>query len=187
MNGFLRDPPERLCERAKTGDRQAASELVTVFYERIYSYLRRLCPSDEDAADLTQKTFCKAWLSLSSYQGRSSVSTWLHGIAQHVCADWRRQRNFTEAQPDDWWESCAADGPSPFEDTAERELARQLYALVEQLGEDAKQTVHLHYYQGLSLKETAEVLGVATSTVKYRLREALDLLRSQAAEPKPRI
>ena len=187
MNNSMCDQPGQLCERAKAGDRQAASELVTLFYERIYSYLRRLCPSDEDAADLTQKTFCKAWLSLGSYEGRSSFSTWLHGIAHHVYADWRRQKNFTDAQSDDWWESCAAHGPNPFEDAAEREMAQQLYALVEQLEEEAKQTVHLHYYQGLSLKETAVVLGVATSTVKYRLREALDSLRSQTAEPKLRI
>ena len=181
------DQSDRLCERARAGDRQAASELVTLFYERVYSYLRRLSGNEEDGADLTQKTFCKAWSSIGSFQGRSSFSTWLHGIAYHVYVDWRRQKNFTDTPTDDWWESRAADGPSPFEDAAEREMAQQLYALVEQLEEEARQTVHLHYYQGLSLKETAEVLGVATSTVKYRLREALDVLRSQAAEPKPGI
>jgi len=50
------------------------------------------------------------------------------------------------------------------------------------LGEDARQTVHLHYYQGLSLAETAEILGVATSTVKYRLREALEFLRARMTD-----
>ena len=183
----MRDEIETLCKRAKTGDREAASELLTLHYERIYSYLRRLCGNDDDAADLTQKTFCKVWSSLGSYEGRSSFSTWLHGIGHHVYVDWRRKRNFTEAQADDWWESRPVDGPSPFEDTAAREMAQQLYALVEQLEEDARQAVHLHYYQGLSLQETAEVLGVANSTVKYRLRAALDLLRSQAAEPRQRI
>ena len=183
----MSDAPERLCEQARAGNRQAASELVTLYYERVYSYLRRLCAGDDEAADLTQKTFCKAWSSLGSYQGRSSFSTWLHGIAHHVYVDWRRQKNFTDAQAEDWWESCAADGPSPFEDAAERDLAQQLYALVEQLEEGARQTVHLHYYQGLTLNETAEVLGIATSTVKYRLREALNVLKSQAVEPQPRI
>ena len=59
-----------------------------------------------------------------------------------------------------------------------------MFALVEQLDEDTRHTVHLHYYESLSLAETAEVLGIATSTVKYRLRQALDFLRSRAAEPK---
>ena len=111
----------------------------------------------------------------------------IQGNGSRVQRRWRRQKNFTDPQAEDWWESCAADGPSPFEDAAEREMAQQLYALVEQLEEDARQAVNVHYYQGLSLKDTAEVLGVATSTVKYRLRAALDLLRSQVAEPKPRM
>jgi RNA polymerase sigma factor (sigma-70 family) len=54
-----------------------------------------------------------------------------------------------------------------------------LHALVAKLDEEQKEIVHLHYYQGLSLKETAEALAIATSTVKYRLRGALDFLKSQ--------
>jgi RNA polymerase sigma-70 factor (ECF subfamily) len=123
---------------------------------------------------------------LAGYQGRSSFSTWLHGIGHHVYVDWRRKRNLTEPRTDAWWESCATDGPSPFDDAVEQDLAKQLYALVEQLEEEARETVHLHYYQGLSLKETADVLGLATSTVKYRLRSALDFLRAKTAEPVPR-
>ena len=81
---------------------------------------------------------------------------------------------------------CAANGPSPFEDAAERDTARRLFALVERLEHEIREVVHLHYYQGLSLSETAGALGIATSTVKYRLREALDFLRSQTCEPKLR-
>jgi DNA-directed RNA polymerase specialized sigma24 family protein len=54
---------------------------------------------------------------------------------------------------------------------------------VERLEPERKEAVHLHYYQGLSIKDTADVLEVATSTVKYRLREALNILRARAIEP----
>lgn len=182
----MSDQAEELCNRAKAGDADAASVLIDLYYEKMFAYFRRLCRSDEDAEDLTQKTFLKVWSSIHSYQARSSFSTWIHGIAHHVYVDWRRRKNMSENQTDDWWETCVAEGPSPFEDVAERELAYRLYALVEQLEEGSKEAVHLHYYQGLSLKDTAEVLGVATSTVKYRLREALNLLRSQTVEPKLR-
>jgi len=177
------DHAQALCERAKQGDLSAASELVAHFYERIFAYFRRLAGNDEDAADLTQKTFFKVWVSLASYQNRSSFSTWLHGIAHHVYVDWRRKRNLTEAQSDEWWDACAADGPSPSEDASEREAAKHIYSLVERLEDSVRQTVHLHYYQGLSISETAEALNIATSTVKYRLREALDFLRSKTVEP----
>ena len=181
----MSDAADNLCERARKGDLFAASELVTLFYQRIFAYLRRLSGNDEDAADLTQKTFAKTWQSLESYQGRSSFSTWLHGIAHHVYLDWRRKRTLGDSQSDEWWEAQSDDSPTPFENAAEREMARQLYRWVDELDEEKKQTVHLHYYQNLTLNETAEVLGVAASTVKYRLREALDFLRRRSAETEP--
>ena len=67
--------------------------------------------------------------------------------------------------------------------TAQKDMAHQLYYWVDQLEEEQRQAVHLHYYQGLSLSETAEVLGIATSTLKYRLKGALEFLRSKTAEP----
>jgi RNA polymerase sigma-70 factor, ECF subfamily len=183
---FMSDAAERLCNAARAGDMGAASELVTLFSPRIFAFFRRLSGNEPDAEDLTQKTFVKVWSALGSFEGRSSFSTWIHGIAHHVYVDWRRRANVTDFRPDEWWEACVAEGPSPFEEAAEREMAWQLYGLVEQLEEETKEAVHLHYYQGLSLKETADVLNIATSTLKYRLREALNLLRTQSAEPKLR-
>jgi RNA polymerase sigma-70 factor, ECF subfamily len=173
-----------LCDRAKDGDLAAASELVARFYQRIFGYFRRLAGNDPDAADLTQKTFTKAWQALASYQQRSTFSTWLHGIAHHVYVDWRRKRPVGDAQTDEWWETRVADSRTPDEDAAERESAHRLYRWVDLLDEEKKQTIHLHYYQHLSIAETAETMGVATSTVKYRLREALEFLRTKAVEPR---
>ena len=96
--------------------------------------------------------------------------------------DWRRKRKIGDAQSDEWWEAQFDHSPTPFETTAEREMAHQLYRWVDELDEEKKQTVHLHYYQNLTLNETAKALGVATSTVKYRLREALDFLRRRSVE-----
>ncbi|HEX4264735.1 MAG TPA: RNA polymerase sigma factor [Verrucomicrobiae bacterium] len=177
----MSETAEILYQRAQKGDVAAASELVSLFYQRIFAYLRRLSGNDEDAADLTQKTFARSWQSLASYQRRSAFSTWLHGIAYHVYLDWRRKRNPGDARSDEWWETQPANSPTPYENTAERESALQLYQWVDELDDEKKQTVHLHYYQNLPLSETAEVLGVAVSTVKYRLREALDFLRARSA------
>ena len=170
---------EQLCKRCKDGDAGAASELLTRNYERIFSYFRRLCANEADACDLTQKAFYKVWQSIGSYEGRATFTTWIHGIAHHVYADWRRVKNRFDSRTDEWWLTCAANGPSPFEDAADREAAHQLYALVEELDEPTRETVHLHYYQGLTISETAEALEVATSTVKYRLRTALDSMRQK--------
>jgi RNA polymerase sigma-70 factor (ECF subfamily) len=169
---------KRLLKRAKNADPNAASELLRLHYADVYSYLRRLCGSQPDAEDLTQQTFLKVWSSLDRFKGRCRFSTWLHRIAYNCYIDWQR-RNAVSALnlPDQWWLQCIDDNPGPFANLAERQLAQQLYKAVDRLDEDKKQTVHLHYYQGLSLRETAKVMGVATSTVKYRLREVIKTLR----------
>lgn len=173
-----------LVERAKGGDRAAASELIEGFYERIYAYFRRRCGNEEDAADLTQKAFSKAWSSLPNFTARASFNTWLHSIAHHVYVDWRRVNNRFDAQDEAWWDACIAEGPGPFESAAERESAQRLYRAVEQLPHEQRDVVHLHYYQSLSIQETADALAVATSTVKYRLRNALDVLQTRLSESK---
>ena len=167
----------------------AVIQLIEQFYERIYAFLRRLAGNDADAADLTQRTFGRVQQALPSFAGRSSVASWIHGIAYHVYVDWRRTNRPTESRSDEWWAACPASEPSPDEAAARSDLASTLYTSVDRLAPDLRDSVHLHYYQGLTLQETAEAMGVASSTVKYRLRQALDQLqRELSAErsgPKP--
>lgn len=173
---------DQLVQNACRGDRTAANRLIETFYERIYAFLRRLAANDADAADLTQRTFARVWQALPTFAGRSSLSSWIHGIAHHVYVDWRRANHRTEPRSDEWWSACASRDPSPDETAARADLATHLFAWVDALETDVRDTVHLHYYQELTLQETADALGVATSTVKYRLRQALAELQKKAAE-----
>src|SRR5262245_9171778 len=93
----------QLLKKARDGDTDAASELIELLYARIYAFLRRLSGNDSDAADLTQRTFSRVWDSLGSFAGRSTVSSWIHGIAYHVYVDWRRGTGRTEPRSDEWW------------------------------------------------------------------------------------
>ena len=178
----MSDHSAKLCEQALAGDLEAASELVSQCYARIYAWFRRLAGNDEDAADLTKKTFCKVWNSLAKFHGRSSFNTWLHSIAHHVYVDWRRANHRTEPRSDDWWSACASREPAPDALATRADLAARLFACVDALEVAVRDTVHLHYYQELTLQETAAALGIATSTVKYRLRQALTELQKKAAE-----
>jgi RNA polymerase sigma-70 factor (ECF subfamily) len=167
-----------LCRRVKKADKNAASELLKIYYADIYSYLRRLCGSRHDAEDLTQQTFLKVWSSLDGFAGRSKFSTWLYRIAHNTFLDWLRKNAVSsQSRPDQWWQECIDKNHGPFVNVAERQLAQRIYEMVDQLDEDKKHVVHLHYYQGLSIRETAKVLNIATSTVKYRLREVFKILR----------
>lgn len=175
-------PANQLAEAARHGDKAAATGLIELFYERIYAFLRRLAGNDADAADLTQRTFSRAWQAFPTFAGRSSFSSWLHGIAHHVYVDWRRGSHRFEPRSDEWWSTCAASGPMPDESVARTDLSAALFASVDSLEQDLRDTVHLHYYQELTLQETADALGIAASTVKYRLRRALDALQKKLGE-----
>ncbi|MBN8248500.1 MAG: RNA polymerase sigma factor [Verrucomicrobia bacterium] len=163
---------------AQAGDAQAAGELVEEHHARIFAFLRRLCGQDADAEDLTQRTFARVWTSIGSYAGHSSVSSWIHGIARHVYLDWRRTRRPGESPPDAWWEACASPDPGPADQAASADLSRVVYAAVDALPEELRTVIHLHHYQGLTLQETAEALEVSASTVKNRLRGALEELQA---------
>jgi RNA polymerase sigma-70 factor (ECF subfamily) len=169
----------QLMETAQRGDRAAAVGLIELFYERIYAFLRRLADNDADAADLTQRTFSRVWQALPTFAGRSSVSSWMHGIAYHVYVDWRRADHHTEPRSNEWWAARPAPEASPAEIVAHTDMAATVYGSVDGLEPDLRHTVQLHYYQDLTLQETADAMGVATSTVKYRLRQALDELQKK--------
>jgi len=170
---------KNLCKRAKKADSTAACELLKIYYADIFSYLRRMCGSNQNAEDLTQETFAKVWTALGSFKGRSKFSTWLYRIAHNTYIDWQRRNNGIQSHTDQWWQECIDNNPGPFANTAQRQIAKRLYKAVDQLDDGKKHIVHLHYYQGMSLRETAKVLDISTSTVKYRLREVLRILRSK--------
>jgi RNA polymerase sigma-70 factor (ECF subfamily) len=178
----MESPTDQLVEDARRGDQTAANQLIEMFYARIYAFLRRLAGNDTEAADLTQRTFSRIWQALPTFAGRSSLSSWMHGIAHHVHVDWRRANHRTEPRSDEWWSTCASADPTPDETAARSDLAANLFAWVDALEAEVRDTVHLHYYQELTLQETADALGVATSTVKYRLRQGLAQLQKKAAE-----
>jgi RNA polymerase sigma-70 factor (ECF subfamily) len=171
----------RVLEKARRGDTNAASDLIELFYARIYAFLRRFSGNDADAADLTQRTFSRVWNSLESFAARSAVSSWIHGIAYHVYVDWRRAERRAEPRSDEWWNLRPDSATRPDEAAARSDLSTAVYASVDRLAPDLRDTIHLHYYQGLTIEETAEALGVATSTVKYRQRQALAELQKQFA------
>jgi|SRR5436190_2391293 len=165
--------PEQIVERFRAGDQSAVVELIDWFYPRVYAFLRRLTGNESDAADLTQRTFGRVWQALPGFSGRSTVGSWIHSIAYHTYIDWRRGNHRLEFRSPQWWAERVAVEPKPDDLVASRDLRAKVYAMVDDLKSDLRETVHLHYYQELTLEETADAMNVAVSTVKYRLRQAL--------------
>jgi len=167
------------CRQAARGDRDAASKLLHGQYTRIFAYLRRLAGNDADAADLTQETFRKVWKSLDQFRNDSSVSTWMHRIAYCTWVDWVRQQRPVTTRSEHWWQELPGDFPSPFEEMETADQLSQLWKMIDELPEEQRMAIHLRYGQQLTLNETSTVLEIPLSTLKLRLRTALDLLRSR--------
>jgi RNA polymerase sigma-70 factor (ECF subfamily) len=172
----------QIVEAARRGDKPAAIQLIELTYARVYTLLRRLTENEADAADLTQRTFSRVWQALPKFAGRSSVNSWIHSIAYHVYIDWRRADHRTESRPSEWWSALPAGAATPAEETARTDMAARVHAAVAGLEPDLRDSVQLHYYQDLTLQETADAMDVASSTVKYRLRQALAELQKQLQE-----
>ena len=175
----MRVDEHQMVERARRGENEAAVELIDLYYERIYAFLRRLAGSDADAADLTQRVFTRVWKALPNYAGRSSLNSWLHGIAYHVYVDWVRGNHRLESRSDSWWEGRVSPQLSPADIAMHNDLREKVYASVDKLAPEVRDTIHLHYYQELTLEETATAMGVAASTVKYRLRQGISELEQK--------
>jgi RNA polymerase sigma-70 factor (ECF subfamily) len=87
METIKSDCSQQLCARAKAGELDAATQLVSPHYQKVYAFLRRLCGNDDDAAELTQKTFSKIWAALGSYEGRSAWKRMEREISEGAGAD----------------------------------------------------------------------------------------------------
>ncbi len=180
----------RLCKLAQSGEAGAASELLGLFYKKIYSYLRRLSGRNADAEDLTQQTFVKVWQNLHGFKGNCTFNSWIHRVAYNTFIDWLRAKRISVPKQLTWWESLEDTNQSPLKSLEQKQIVEKLYKAVENLDEDKRAVFHLRYYQHLSIKETAFVLGVSAGTVKYRLRQALKELKialEQTEVPKPHL
>ncbi len=165
-----------LAQRIRQGDADAVRTFVRAHYERVYRYLAHLCRDVPTAEDLTQETFTSAWRAIGRFGGTSSLATWLHRIARNAFLDHcRRRRRRPPVAPGD---VERPDGRDPLAELLADEQRRRLHAAVEALAAAERESIVLHYFQGLSYRQMAEVLDEPVGTVKWRTGRALKQLNA---------
>jgi RNA polymerase sigma-70 factor (ECF subfamily) len=174
------DELERIAADAAAGDPLAAAALVRATQSDVW----RLCAAlgDPQAADdLTQETFLRAFGALHRFEGRSSVRTWLFGIARHVCADAlrsRRRRPLTLMRDTGDLEAAGPAGPA--DSVAEGAAVTDLLARLEG---DRREAFVLTQLLGLSYAEAAEVAGCPVGTIRSRVARARADLVAALVDP----
>lgn len=177
---MTREQEAMIVRKVLQGDVNAFEKLVTEYERAVYAIAQRMTGNAEDAADMTQETFIKAYNSLSSFRGDSKFSVWLYRIANNVCLDFLRSRSrrptvSLSTEDDDGEETqldIADESQSPellLESALTRDAVRRG---LDSLPPDYKQILLLREIQGLSYEEIAAALGIESGTVKSRIFRA---------------
>ena len=148
---------------------------------------------EEDARDICQETFLRAFRALPKFRREAKFSSWLYRIALNLCRDWaRRQRRTPVVQPPedmDLMELAASAEPSESIENlvARKDLFRRVEQAMAVLPEEQRTAIILKEYQGLTFQEIADLMGCPLSTVKTRLYQGLTVLRRELASTPGRV
>jgi len=176
---------EELVARSVAGDSDSFNQLVLRWERPIYALAYRVIGREEDARDVCQETFLRAFRALKGFKGQAKFSSWLYRITLNLCRDWiRKERRTPVVQaPEgvDLISLAAAEEPAEsVEDLiARRDMARAMARLMADLPEEQRTAIVLKEYHGLTFQEIADLLGCPLSTVKTRLYQGLSVLRRQ--------
>jgi RNA polymerase sigma-70 factor, ECF subfamily len=176
---------EELVAATKSGDTQAFEQLVLRHRLRVLAVAQRITNSREDAEDVSQESFHKAFLHLDAFQEKSRFSTWLTRIAMNESLMLlRRRRGVVEVLPespdDDMKRSSEAfvdRGPNPEESCWQRERTELLTEAINRLGPKIRSTILLRHIEERSAEETARILGTSIAAVKARVFQGRRKLR----------
>lgn len=175
-------------KKVQAGDVAAFDKLILKYRERVYSIIYNLCANREDAADLTQGTFIKAFQSINRFQGQSSFFTWLYRIAVNATLTHLRKnklRTFfsferiTEEDKSSEILEALTDKRGADREAFVKELQEKLNEALQKLSINHRMVVTLFEIDGLSHNEIAEIMNCSVGTVRSRLHYAKQLLQAE--------
>lgn len=182
------DADQRLVQRVQEGEVAAFDELVRRYRERIYGVVYNMTSNREDASDLTQDTFIKAFQSINRFQGQASFFTWIYRIAVNSTLTHLRKAklrtffSFEKINEDDKTTqliSQLTDKSGVEREVYVKELQERLNEALQKLSTKHRTVVTLFEIDGLSHEEIAEIVGTSVGTVRSRLHYAKQLLQAE--------
>ena len=182
---------EELVTRSIGGDADSFNQLVLRWERPIYALAYRQLGREEDARDVCQETFLRAFRAIGGFRGQAKFSSWLYRIALNLCRDWmRRQRRTPVVQmPEDMDVIEAAMAREPVESIEDvvgrHDLTKRVEKAMAKLPEEQRTAIIMKEYHGLTFQEIADLVGCPLSTVKTRLYQGLAVLRRELGQSHP--
>jgi RNA polymerase sigma-70 factor (ECF subfamily) len=167
-----------LVERAKAGDAEAFGALVEAHAKRVYALAYRFCWDHDDADDITQETFVRAFEYLRSFREGSDLGPWLYRIAVNRCIS-HRKRQQRDAERGSLAAPETHSDPSPGELAETIAISSHVQQEIRRLPGRQRAAIVLFELEGLSVAETASAMGCSAGTVKRHLHRARNTLRKR--------
>src|SRR5580692_10863492 len=184
-----------LVDRFKGGDASAFDEMVSRYWDRIFSVVNRLLINHQDAVEVTQDEFIRAHRGLANFRGESAFSTWLYQIATNLARNrywywWRRKRDKSVSldapvsadNETTLAEVLPAEVETPDDVTVTQEFVSRIGQAMNRLSPKHREVLTLRNIKSLSYEEIAAILGVSVGTVKSRIARARESLRAKLGE-----
>ncbi len=170
------DACRSLLDQIAKGSESALSEFYRLFEARVYAFAQIRLNDFHEAADLLNEVMWEVWRGAGRFQGRSSVTTWVFGIAHHKVID--RLRSQGRHAMEDLEQISDDAGEFDLDEVVtQKQMKDHLFLCLEKLSHDHRQVVHLAFFEGLSYREIGDIVGSPEGTVKARMFHAKQALK----------
>jgi RNA polymerase sigma factor (sigma-70 family) len=161
-------------EAVRKGNVSAFSVLVERYQDMIYSLALKLLKNTEDAEEMAQDTFIKAFQKLNMYEGKSKFSTWLYSITYNACISELRKRriHFSSLEEQRFSDQDEMKIHSYFSETKKEDQEKYLNLALSKLPEDDQVLVTLYYYENQSMDDISVITGLTVSNIKVKIHRA---------------
>lgn len=170
-----------LVKKVKKGSLQAFEELVIIYQKFVYGTVLADVKNPQDAEDIAQEVFLKAWRGIGGFRGECSFATWLHRIAKNAVCDFQRKqqkRREIKEDPEPTLSKLSSEEPSPEELVISRENASAIEKIINTLPEEQRQALIYRDMMGITYLEIADITGVTVGTVKSRISRGRETVKS---------
>lgn len=166
------DPLERWVEQARAGDHEAFAEIVRATQAQVYNLAYQIVRNPQEAEDLAQLAYIRAWRALPAFRGESRLTTWLYRITTNICLNRRRQMSHIVEMNDQALGDVPDLGAQPETAVIEQLTGAELWRKVAELPERYRAVLTLFYQAQLGYEDIAASLALPLGTVKAQLNRA---------------
>ena len=174
-----------LVKKAKAGDGKAYDELILLYKDAVYSIIYRMVHNQQEAEDLSQEAFIKAYNSINSFNEEYAFSTWLFKIATNNCIDFFRKRKLktysmdqtVKYKDEEFQQEYADDEPTVDYELVASEKSAMIRKAIYELPEKYRTAILLRHHEERSYEDIAQILKLPLGTVKARIFRAREMLK----------